>query len=258
MTQEIKPEYYIQLDYELKQKYSEYMGIEQEDRYYKSFNKQEQIERYAKNVAFWMLEKCSECNSSMTGRALAKEFMVSKKLADLHSNIHNKFNDVKQQIYDRVNELTCPKGKRIQQIKEQMEKWGLHADQLHRQCIQDKCDDILEPHIWIYKQDSMRKSWESWRENMENKSPVVRQLLDNNSFTKYMDFMYDTYPAGFGNSLTESRENDDYCDGAEIFYNMTNNDNTYEPEPAEPEPERPLKEKKSFKKKQRKKNRRRR
>ena len=216
MSQEILPSHYAELDRELKQDYVEYVGTNPEH-----------IERYSRSLAFWNMKRSNISLDNSTGRDFAKTFMVSNAISELTTMIDNKFNgDIKKQIYDRVTELMSSKGKRIQQIKEDMDKWGHHSEQLHQEAIQDQCDGLLSPLRWIFNQDSMRKSWESWRNDMKTKPPIAQQLLGNNSFTKYMDFMYDTYPSGFGRALKYSHENEDYCDGAEIFYKLTNVDTT--------------------------------
>ena len=107
-------------------------------------------------------------------------------------------------------------------IREQMEKYAIKSQELYKICCQEGCKGIINPTSWILNQDTMRKSWEEYKKDMESKPLFFSNLMLNNSFSKYMLFMYNTYPSGFGNKLKECYKNNQVIDGAYIFYNLKN------------------------------------
>lgn len=82
---------------------------------------------------------------------------------------------------------------------------------------------LVDPTIWLMNQDIMRKSWEMftdrYRHNKEMSMMIDPKL---NSFAKYMTFMYDKYPVGFGEELSTHYRNGTVCDGEEIFRRLSN------------------------------------
>ncbi len=53
MNKNIKRNYNQELDVEFKRKYKFYVGVDADDKTNHYFNRQQQIERYAINIAFW-------------------------------------------------------------------------------------------------------------------------------------------------------------------------------------------------------------
>lgn len=104
----------------------------------------------------------------------------------------------------------------------QMENYYDESHKLYKRCCEDRCDGIVDPVNWIFNQDKMRVMWETYKQDVENKTEIIKNAMLNNSFSKYMDFMYDTYPTGFGNKLKECYDNKINFDGAKIFYNLKN------------------------------------
>ena len=50
----------------------------------------------------------------------------------------------------------------------------------------------------------MRKLWDEWKENLQNLNKPLLQFTfkyPSNSYNVYMDYMYKTYPPGFGENL---------------------------------------------------------
>ena len=103
---------------------------------------------------------------------------------------------------------------------QKLKKYGDESEKLYQICV-DECPDLLDPTIWIYNQTQMRQSWEIFKADMVMKDNIVSTLMLNCSFSKYMEFMYDTYPVGFGDEIKNCYENDLVCDGAEIFHKLT-------------------------------------
>ncbi len=107
-------------------------------------------------------------------------------------------------------------------IRNKMEEYSNKADELYKICINDGCDNLCNPTIWIFNQDKLRDSWEKYIKSTENLPEFIKNSMLNNSYSNYMSFMYNTYPIGFGNKLKECYNNKIDCDGAEIFYKLKN------------------------------------
>lgn len=52
--------------------------------------------------------------------------------------------------------------------------------------------DLLDPKTWLYNKNKMRNAWENFKKENESLGPFG-QILINNSFGRYMDFMYNSY-----------------------------------------------------------------
>jgi len=107
------------------------------------------------------------------------------------------------------------------QIKTTLELISTQSNKLYQQCKADNCPDILDPLDWINNQDKMRKAWERYLSTFDNKPDIIRKLMLNNSFAIYMRYMYDNYPANFGNTITEHYKRGSMCDGVKIYYHLT-------------------------------------
>ena len=71
-------------------------------------------------------------------------------------------------------------------------------------CASEECDGLPNPTLWIYNQNEMRKLWDEWKENLQNLNKPLLQFTfkyPSNSYNVYMDYMYKTYPPGFGENL---------------------------------------------------------
>jgi hypothetical protein len=116
-----------------------------------------------------------------------------------------------------------PQDTRLLHIKEQMEYYSKKSNELYKACYDEGCNGIIDPVTWIFNQDKMRHAWETYKMNTEKSPENLRNVMLNNSFSKYMSFMYDTYPPGFGNKLKKCYDKKINFDGAEWFYNLKNN-----------------------------------
>lgn len=97
------------------------------------------------------------------------------------------------------------------------------AEGLYNDCV---CEDLPDPATWIYNQDKMRRMWSSFKEHNTKykKKNIVNDILDN-SYAKYMNFMYDTYPIGFGNEMQKCFREKKSMDCVETFQILKKNDN---------------------------------
>jgi hypothetical protein len=106
--QNIRPEYYAELDNEYREKYFKYMNVDSKDVSLKSFTEQQQIERYAKNVAFWQTQY-SEAGSNFDktdGKTSARSFFVSNQYAEIIDMVKDKFSeDIQKEIVNRADQI---------------------------------------------------------------------------------------------------------------------------------------------------------
>ena len=97
------------------------------------------------------------------------------------------------------------------------------AEQLWVVCQNDGCDELPDPTNWLYNQDSMRTMWENSKESQTNNNNAFMNLILNNSnsYSQYMDFMYNNYPAGFGNEIRKCYKEKKICDGENIYNKLS-------------------------------------
>lgn len=106
----------------------------------------------------------------------------------------------------------------IEQIRRLMRENGRKADELYQKAVDDQCEGLPNPTVWIYNQDAMRSSWEKYKGQDNN---LLRQFMMNNTFAEYMEFMYENWPAGFGNACRLSYEMGQDFDGAKTYQRLT-------------------------------------
>ena len=75
------------------------------------------------------------------------------------------------------------------------------AKELHIKSKTFDCNGV-DPVNWIYNQDKLRKSWEIFNKKAENMGPFKDAFI-NNDWYKYMQFMYDSFPAGYGDLIQQ-------------------------------------------------------
>jgi hypothetical protein len=110
-----------------------------------------------------------------------------------------------------------------QKLKIKMEIMNNVSKELYNKCLTDPgCENLVDPVNWIYNQDKMRTMWEMYKPTYKDQSNLFKMCIANNNFSKYMDFMYDTYPIGFGNKLKECYNKNIPFDGAQEFYSLSN------------------------------------
>lgn len=94
----IKPEYYREIDQELRRKHAEFTGVDQNDYTYKLFSLTQQIQRYAKTLAFWKIQSERVRIDTTNGRELARYFFVSQQYSDFSKKIREFDDTVQRQI----------------------------------------------------------------------------------------------------------------------------------------------------------------
>ena len=69
------------------------------------------------------------------------------------------------------------------------------ANELYLKSKTIDCNSI-DPVTWIVNQNKLRNSWELFVEKSDNLG-IFKPVIMDNDFSKYMKFMYDSFPAGY-------------------------------------------------------------
>jgi hypothetical protein len=81
------------------------------------------------------------------------------------------------------------------------------ATAYHNDCIKDYISTLPSPVNWLKDQKAMRTKWEQYRDGIlssSNPDPVLNNyLLNKLPFAVYMKFMYERFPANFGECLNK-------------------------------------------------------
>jgi hypothetical protein len=77
-----------------------------------------------------------------------------------------------------------------------------HANELYLKSKKVDCNSI-DPMTWIYNQNKLRNSWEKFIEKSDNLG-IYKPILMDNEFSKYMKFMYDSFPSGYGDLIKDT------------------------------------------------------
>jgi len=112
-------------------------------------------------------------------------------------------------------------------LESQLQEYDNTAQKLFAICAPE-CDGLPNPTQWIYNQNEMRRLWDEWNESLQKANEPLFQFTFNspsNAYKLYMDYMYITYPPGFGeklrNAYTTSNEGE-IIDGCKIFNQLMN------------------------------------
>ncbi len=105
-----------------------------------------------------------------------------------------------------------------QNISKKLEKMYDISFVLYKEAKKEN-NSILDPVNWINNQNQMRKSWEEFIEPFKN-NESMRKVMLNNSFGAYMNFMYKSYPSGFGDELRKGWEKGTSIDGTLIYIKL--------------------------------------
>jgi hypothetical protein len=125
------------------------------------------------------------------------------------------WDEIKYNITFNLNKPNIPSN-----IITDMQNYAIRSEELYKICLNEGCEGIIDPTTWLFDQDSMRYTWEKYIEEFENKPDIIKDMMLNNSYSKYMLFMYDTYPPEFGNKLKECHQKKIDCNGAYIFWKL--------------------------------------
>ena len=91
-------------------------------------------------------------------------------------------------------------------MKNKLEELNDKSNDLYQKYIEDDDDDDTNPFKapdpvqWLFNQDNMRNMWKDWIKNLPE-NEILKNVLIDNSFHRYMNFMYENYPSGFGNCV---------------------------------------------------------
>ena len=103
----INQDWYNEIDEELKIKYQTFVGVNPTDVSINRYTMDEQIERYAKNYAFWLLERPEIINLiNIDTKTATKSFIVSNALKNMLKMIQEKFDEeIQRKITYRANDI---------------------------------------------------------------------------------------------------------------------------------------------------------
>ena len=105
-----------------------------------------------------------------------------------------------------------------QNLTNKLYEYQEKSKELYTICHDEGCDNLPDPTNWIFNQDKMREMWENYKARCDECDHIMlKNMMLNNSFSKYMEFMYDTYPCGFGNEFKHCYDNEVEFDGTETF-----------------------------------------
>jgi hypothetical protein len=91
--------------------------------------------------------------------------------------------------------------------------------------VKRDCPSLPDPTQWILNQASMRATWEKFFHNTYKKSEPIRSMILRNPYCKYMRFMYDSYPPGFGDEIIKAYQEGRQFDGLQVYQQLTNKKN---------------------------------
>lgn len=117
----------------------------------------------------------------------------------------------------------------LDNLRRQLEAANTLSESLYTifklECKPDNDLRFLDPTLWIYNQDQLRKNWEYFLRTYKgdstkllNEDKYVKEFLTSHAFMQYFQFMYDFYPPGFGKSILRAMKEPKEIDGAKLFY----------------------------------------
>ena len=104
---------------------------------------------------------------------------------------------------------------------------AVQAHALYEEFLQDpgmEEDDAkkLSPPKWVHNQTIHRRDFEDWCKRFDTDTALAQIMLsDSNIFYKYSNFMYSSYPPGFGDAMQEADEKMLPFDGAAVFQHLS-------------------------------------
>lgn len=173
------------------------------------YTKSVQIETCASLIARWKVE-------SSRDNLMLKNVDQYQQIMKYTNKIGKDFKD---QVMKRVSELLdLDRAHKIQDIRKRLIVSYKLAEKLYEDAKEHIALEDLEsfhPKNWLSNQDQMRKCW------FDSKNQDFSHIDQQNSFYKYMQFMYDYYPENFGKEISDRIEKNDFLDGAEVYYMLT-------------------------------------
>lgn len=263
----------------LSYKYKIYTGEDITNNNHKLGTKKQQINRYAKQLLFYI----KEGRNISTENGIVTACITDKMVISICEQIDNRLPHLRKQIFEKFIDLEKIYDK-LDDMRNKLIKFKEIANELFTNCLDssssnvdesdtdsnvdesdtdfnvdesdtESCDqlcdqgsieklinyvnsaysnlnklDVCDPVAWLYNQDKMRLNWKLFKCRLEeivagdddqnNIDFIKGSLLNDCDISKYMNFMCDTYPPGFGKMINEYRNKGIYCDDAEIFLKL--------------------------------------
>ena len=195
---------------ELMIRYKSYVGIDMMDTTIPK-DENHMIYRYARILAFWKKEKHCIATKSYDNvmKKINKEY--NRKIRGKIMNLVNTFiDDVRNQKIERIK-------KKLKIIYALSQKYYKDTkDNVGENEEKYLCD----PDSWIANQNIIRNAWERFTEESGKDVNVWNEMMCN-SFCKYMQFMYESFPAGYKDGIEKLYEETGYVDASEVYYNLS-------------------------------------
>lgn len=115
---------------------------------------------------------------------------------------------------DKKSEYTKWERMTREQVNQYLCEKYFTAKNLFDACNQE--NNGVDPVNWLHNQDEMRKLWEDFIHKTKQ-SPLLSAVMLSGPFADYNNFMYDTYPPGFGKAMNIDRKKRVNSDVCEIF-----------------------------------------
>jgi hypothetical protein len=93
------------------------------------------------------------------------------------------------------------------------------AGKLYNKCVEEKLK-LLNPTEYLDKQEINRDFFKKLQNKINNLSIEEIETIKNTSTYKYISFMYNNYPDGFGNYLFNAKLKKEKIDILETYYNF--------------------------------------
>ncbi len=106
----------------------------------------------------------------------------------------------------------------------EMQKLDEKAWVLYYKCIAQQASPP-DPTTWIGNQTQLRSNWERIIINNNKLKEPFKTIITQNDYYYYMNFMYKSYPPGFGDTIMRFYDSGGICDGAKEFENLKQKQN---------------------------------
>ena len=108
----------------------------------------------------------------------------------------------------------------IEKARKLLKNISIVAEHLHQRVVDDHAKDTLKPIHWLANEDIMRMQFREMKNDISD--IPLGDSLEKSAWWKYMKFMDERYPHGFGNRLKHCIDNDIQVDSAELFLECLN------------------------------------
>jgi hypothetical protein len=237
----------INIETEYMNKYNEYVGVNPNDNI--KFSEKSILEIMARSLSFWMLEKILP-SFEMDEITTIKCFYIDNKIKETIQYIEDNFTKKQKDTILTRSELLENKerNEEINIIRKKLKILADISNELYKNALNEQIEnykknqeideifnaielreDILNPSNWLNNQSLMRKKYEEDTSysnqltfDIPNDEGVIikytsKDFIETN-IDRYMKFMYNNYPIGYGEDLINQIKINGFCDSAEIYY----------------------------------------